>query len=81
MQNSGKDLFRVRWMRNADDHRYDRREKDDILYIITGGGGAPSMPSKIEEDIFTTFGSRCKRGGWRLRVGGYIQPRGKKKGG
>jgi hypothetical protein len=39
------------------------------------------MPSKIEEDIFTTFGSRCKKGGWRLRVGGYIQPRGKKKGG
>ena len=25
----------------GDDHRYDRREKDDILYIITGGGGAP----------------------------------------
>lgn len=25
----------------ADDHRYDRREKDNILYIITGGGGAP----------------------------------------
>ncbi len=25
----------------ADDHRYDRREKDKILYLITGGGGAP----------------------------------------
>lgn len=25
----------------GDDHRYDRREKDRILYIITGGGGSP----------------------------------------
>lgn len=25
----------------ADDHRYDRMEKDSIFYIITGGGGAP----------------------------------------
>jgi hypothetical protein len=25
----------------ADDHRYDRRERDNILYVITGGGGAP----------------------------------------
>jgi hypothetical protein len=25
----------------ADDHRYDRGEKDNILYVITGGGGAP----------------------------------------
>ena len=25
----------------ADDHRYDRREKDHIVYVISGGGGAP----------------------------------------
>jgi len=25
----------------GDDHRYDRRVEDDILYVITGGGGAP----------------------------------------
>ncbi len=25
----------------GDDHRYDRMEKDHILYLITGGGGAP----------------------------------------
>jgi hypothetical protein len=25
----------------ADDHRYDRMERDHILYLITGGGGAP----------------------------------------
>jgi hypothetical protein len=28
----------------ADDHRYDRREKDGILYVISGGGGAPLYP-------------------------------------
>ena len=31
----------VKMVLAGDDHRYDRREKDDILYIITGGGGAP----------------------------------------
>jgi hypothetical protein len=25
----------------GDDHRYDRMEKDQVLYVITGGGGAP----------------------------------------
>ena len=25
----------------GDGHRYDRSEKDDILYFISGGGGAP----------------------------------------
>ncbi len=25
----------------GDDHRYDRMEKDHVLYLITGGGGAP----------------------------------------
>jgi hypothetical protein len=25
----------------GDDHRYDQMAKDQILYIITGGGGAP----------------------------------------
>ena len=25
----------------GDDHRFDRREKDGILYLISGGGGAP----------------------------------------
>jgi 3',5'-cyclic AMP phosphodiesterase CpdA len=28
----------------GDDHRYDRREKDGILYLISGGGGAPLHP-------------------------------------
>jgi hypothetical protein len=30
----------------GDDHRYDRREKDGVLYIISGGGGAPLHPFK-----------------------------------
>ncbi len=30
----------------ADDHRYDRSEKDRILYIITAGGGAPLYTSE-----------------------------------
>ena len=31
----------VRMVLAGDDHRYDRREKDHIFYIITGGGGSP----------------------------------------
>jgi hypothetical protein len=36
----------------ADDHRYDRREKDSILYIITGGGGAPLYALKDKGGYF-----------------------------
>ena len=32
---------KVRAVFEADDHRYDRREEDGILYVISGGGGAP----------------------------------------
>ena len=32
---------KVKGVFEADDHRYDRIEKDHILYLITGGGGAP----------------------------------------
>jgi hypothetical protein len=35
----------------GDDHRYDRSEKDGILYLIYGDGGAPSLPLKRGEDI------------------------------
>ena len=41
----------------GDGHRYDRSEKDGILYLIYGGGGAPSLPLKREEDISIMFGS------------------------
>ncbi len=36
----------------ADDHRYDRMEKDGILYIITGGGGAPLASLKERGGFF-----------------------------
>ncbi|MBM4308140.1 MAG: hypothetical protein FJ123_15525 [Deltaproteobacteria bacterium] len=36
----------------GDDHRYDRREKDGILYIISGGGGAPLHPFKERGGYF-----------------------------
>jgi len=36
----------------ADDHRYDRRERDNILYVITGGGGAPIYALKDKGGYF-----------------------------
>ena len=36
----------------ADDHRYDRREKDGILYLISGGGGAPLTAFKESGGYF-----------------------------
>jgi 3',5'-cyclic AMP phosphodiesterase CpdA len=36
----------------GDDHRYDRMEKDGILYLITGGGGAPLASLKIRGGFF-----------------------------
>ena len=36
----------------ADDHRYDRMEKDHILYVITGGGGAPLTSLKERGGFF-----------------------------
>jgi 3',5'-cyclic AMP phosphodiesterase CpdA len=36
----------------GDDHRYDRIEKDRILYLITGGGGAPIYAFKDSGGYF-----------------------------
>jgi hypothetical protein len=36
----------------GDDHRYDRREEDGILYIISGGGGAPLHPFRARGGYF-----------------------------
>jgi 3',5'-cyclic AMP phosphodiesterase CpdA len=36
----------------GDDHRYDRREIDGILYLISGGGGAPLHPFKERGGYF-----------------------------
>ena len=36
----------------GDDHRYSRMEKDRILYLITGGGGAPLTSFKVRGRFF-----------------------------
>jgi hypothetical protein len=36
----------------ADDHRYDRMEKDHIVYVIAGGGGAPLTSFKERGRFF-----------------------------
>jgi len=42
----------VKAVLEADDHRYDRIEKDHILYLITGGGGAPLTSLKERGGYF-----------------------------
>lgn len=46
----------------ADDHRYDRREKDNILYLITGGGGAPIYTFEDQGGYFHYVWISVKRG-------------------
>lgn len=46
LQNKVKTVF------EADDHRYDRREQDGILYLISGGGGAPLTSLKEKGGYF-----------------------------
>ena len=59
---------KVKAVFEADDHRYDRMEKDHILYLITGGGGHLLLPSKKEEvfSIMSGFLSRRRglKGKW-----------------
>jgi hypothetical protein len=43
---------RVKAVFQGDDHRYDRMVKDQILYIITGGGGAPIYAFKDRGGYF-----------------------------
>jgi len=46
----------------ADDHRYDRREKDKIPYFITGGGGAPIYTFKDQGGYFHYVWISVERG-------------------
>jgi len=46
----------------ADDHRYDRMEKDKILYLITGGGGAPIYTFKDSGGYFHFVWISVERG-------------------
>ncbi len=43
---------KVKAVFEADDHRYDRREEDGILYVISGGGGAPLSAVKERGGYF-----------------------------
>ncbi len=43
---------KVKAVFTADDHRYDRIEKDGILYLISGGGGAPLAAFKESGGYF-----------------------------
>jgi len=43
---------KVKGVFEADDHRYDRMENDHILYLITGGGGAPLTSFKERGRFF-----------------------------
>ncbi len=43
---------KVKAVLEADDHRYDRREQDGILYLISGGGGAPLTSLKEKGGYF-----------------------------
>ncbi len=43
---------KVKAVFQADDHRYDRREKEGILYLISGGGGGPLTALKERGGYF-----------------------------
>lgn len=43
---------KVKAVFEADDHRYDRREEDGILYLISGGGGAPLYTTEKRGEYF-----------------------------
>jgi hypothetical protein len=43
---------KVKAVFEGDDHRYDRRVKDGILYVISGGGGAPLSAVKERGGYF-----------------------------
>ena len=62
----------------ADDHRYDRIEKENILYLITGGGGAPIYAFKDRGGYFHYVWISVKRGrmeGEVVDLEGQIQDR------
>lgn len=62
----------------GDDHRYYRMEKDQILYIITGGGGAPLYPPREVGGYFHYVWVTFQEGrleGEAIDLGGKIQDR------
>jgi len=59
---------KVKAVFEADDHRYHRGEKDDILYIITGGGGAPIYALKERGGYFHYVWITVHKGGMEGEV-------------
>ena len=62
----------------GDDHRYDRREKEGILYFISGGGGAPLTSLKERGGYFHYIWVSVQKGkveGEVVDLGGEIQDR------
>ena len=70
--------MKVKAVFEADDHRYDRMEKDHILYVITGGGGAPLASIKERGGFFHYVRVSVRNGiieGEVVDLGGRIQDR------
>jgi hypothetical protein len=62
----------------ADDHRYDRREEGGILYLITGGGGAPIYALKSRGGYFHFLWISARQGkmaGEVIDLEGQVQDR------
>ena len=69
---------KVKAVFQGDDHRYDRMENDQILYIITGGGGAPIYALKETGGYFHYVWISIQRGrmeGEVVDLEGQIQDR------
>jgi hypothetical protein len=69
---------KVKAVFQGDDHRYDRMAKDQILYIITGGGGAPIYALKDTGGYFHYVWVSIKKGrveGEVVDLDGQIQDR------
>ena len=69
---------KVKAVFQGDDHRYDRREQDGILYVISGGGGAPLTSFKERGGYFHYVWISVQRGnreGEVVDLEGQIQDR------
>lgn len=59
---------KVKAVFTADDHRYDRRERDNIFYLITGGGGAPISAFKDRGGFFHYVWVSVQKGKMEVEV-------------
>lgn len=59
---------KVKAVFTADDHRYDRRGKNNIFYLITGGGGAPISALKERGGFFHYVWVSVQKGKMEVEV-------------